>query len=295
MNETRSKGERIITIATRALEQMRDSQVEEPHTARKILEYALESELITLEEAEELQASWYVTMSWSAHSDDTRIAKQVGKRGYFLVSTPPADAEVSEEGEQVGIAQELRKPAYQQREAKLYEVMKTWLGGLGYRADVVSKKRVGGTWRNPDVAGILVTSNLGGGVDVEIATIEVKLNVERVDERFFKAVAHKRFANRAYFARPTRENEKIHSEFREAAERFNVGVLLVRLQDADYEALINGNVGGLEISDENVDVEEYWPAVFEPIPAAKTDSFLKETLDISVLEDLYTFGINPQA
>ena len=182
----------------------------------------------------------------------------------------------------------------QQREAKLYPVLENWLASLGYRTEIVSNKRVPGIWRNPDIAGILITSNVMGGAEVEIATIEAKLSVTRVDSSLFEAVAHKRFANRVYFALVAKATQKIHTEFRVAAERFNVGILVVRLQDNDFEVLLRGDVSNLELSEENANIEEYWPAMFEAVPAKGIDTFLRETLDIDRHDKLYQFGIDPK-
>ena len=293
-----TKAQRIIRVATQALEMMSDEGVTQPHTGTKIWDYAAQDEkLLSQDEQSELRASWFVSLSWAAQSDGSRIARQAGHRGYFLASSAPADAPSEDVDEELttdgGVIVSGAVTSYQQREAKLYELLKTWLSGMGYRTGVVSKTRVGGTWRNPDIAGVLVTSNIAGGAEVEIATIEAKLAVDRVDQRFFEAVAHKRFSNRVYFALVARTTQKIPSDFRSAAERFKVGVLVVRMRDEAYDWLIEGDVRDLEVSDGNAEVEEYWPAAFEAVPPSALKAFLEQNLGIGRAEELYTFGINP--
>lgn len=295
-----TKSQRIIKIATRALELMEGRQEEEPYTGVRIPQFASGNKLMTGEEETDLLASWFVTLSWAAQSDGTTITKQAGRRGYYLAVVAPESREPEEVLGEISSVEpskpptEVIGPGHQQREDKLYEPLRRWLGGLGYQTWVVANRRLGGNWRNPDIAGIFVTSNIGGGIDVEIATIEAKIAAERIDQRFFEAVAHKRFANRVYFAFAAPADEKIHSEFRAADERFNVGILVVRLPKSDYERLRNGNVADWESPEENVEIYEYWPASFEVIPPSATDRFLRDTLEIDGHRKLYEFGIDPR-
>jgi hypothetical protein len=53
-------------------------------------------------------------------------------------------------------------------------------------------------------------------------------------------------------------------------------------------------VAEFELSDENVEVEEYWAAAFEFITPAAAAEFLRNTLGLQGPADLYGFGINPR-
>ncbi len=293
-----TKANRIVEIATKALELMGTSGVEGPYTGNKILEFARSHYLMSDQDQSELSASWHVTLSWARQSDESRITKESGRNGYILASIAPAETQTPDARDEFlkAEASVAATPAvpFQQREAKLYELLTEWLAGQGYRTGIVSNKKTPGIWRNPDVAGILITPNVMGGAEVEIATIEAKLAVARVDSSFFEAVAHKRFANRVYFALVAKINEKIHSEFRVAAERFNVGILVVRLEEDDYEKLLKGDVSDLLLAETNYIIDESWPAMYESVPAREMDTFLRETLDIDRHDKLYKFGIDPK-
>ncbi len=291
--EGQTKEQKAFQVATMALEAMKQAAVSKPHTAKKIRDFAIEKEIIKKEEVKDFNPnSWAVYMTKATRSDQSQIIKPAGQNGYELTA---ALAQAEEELPADGQEPEASVAGNQQRESKLYEVLKTWLSGLGYRAGVVAQRKVSGVWKNPDVAGILVTSGVAGGAEVEIITIEAKLDAKRVDEGFFQAVSHKRFANRAYFAFAAKSNDKIPAEFRQVAERFNMGILIIRLTDEAYTSLKGNNTAELELSDENAEIQEYWPATFEPIAPSVTQLFLREILDIKSPDNLYAYGFDPEA
>lgn len=115
------------------------------------------------------------------------------------------------------------------KEEVLYPVVGTWLELNGYRfVGNISKRKRSGRWRNPDLLGINLDMTLGVS-EIDIATVEVKANIDNWRHDIFEAVAHLMMANRSYFAFlcTTDEFEAEEMAMREYAQRYGIGLLAI--------------------------------------------------------------------
>jgi hypothetical protein len=185
---------------------------------------------------------------------------------------------------------------YTKREAALYVVLRDWLVGRGYQAKVASNAKTGGTWGNPDVAGIKITEGYLGRHDIEIATVEAKVSMTAWRQWIFEAVAHKRFAHRAYFAfafgsdEPGLDRIPDVADLRKYAERYRVGVLVVFMPTELFTKLSVEKYDSLQIDSTEGRVEELWPAINEAAPLSEVVDYLWNVLGVATTADLYAFG-----
>src|SRR5439155_3165115 len=118
--------------------------------------------------------SFYAHLSQTVQDENSLINCEGPWKGYYLLPAevaalpPPSVAPVEAQPEDKG-----RK----EKERLLYPVALKWLQAQGYRCAETSAGRKLGPWSNPDITGLLVTEAVGT-VDVEVATIEVKLSFE---------------------------------------------------------------------------------------------------------------------
>jgi hypothetical protein len=186
----------------------------------------------------------------------------------------------------------------QQREAKLYQILRNWLEGRSYQAAVTASLRRGRAWGNPDVTGLRVDELPLGSITFECATIEAKMGSEDWRYWLFEAVSHKRFAHRAYFAfaigtdSPSVERLKDLDTMCQYAEKYRIGILVVFISTPQYEQLTNGNVTGLTLDEDNTRIETVWPAFYEPVQVPALNEFLTQTLELRSHNDLRRFGTN---
>lgn len=248
--------------------------------------------------------SWYPHFSYAAKYDpDCSIERVPGTYAYRIaLEQPVLDGTSFEASEAVPIAPSpTASPGvpvikYVQREAKLYEVLRLWLESRGYQARTTATSKKGGTWGNPDVTGIRLDELPIVGGTFECATIEAKLSPQDWKYWFFEAVAHKRFAHRAWFAfavgtdTPNAEGMKDAEKLREYAEKYRVGVLVVFIALGKYKQLIDGDAESLQITPDDVEVEILWPALFEAVQTPSLNEFLTESLSIRTYQDLQGFG-----
>ncbi|TVR73473.1 MAG: hypothetical protein EA427_02115 [Spirochaetaceae bacterium] len=137
-----------------------------------------------------------------------------------------------------------------QRERALYPVFQQWLllqgnDQVGITAE--QRNRDLGTWSNPDLTGVRVHESLGQISEVEITTIEVKQTAGNWQYDIFEAVAHIRFANRAYFAfaHPDETVRKLSDDMRGYAELYGPGILVLPMAPEAYDALTTGSIADI--------------------------------------------------
>jgi len=174
-------------------------------------------------------------------------------------------------------------------EAALYPVLQQWLAGQNYQARVTGSMRALGRWGNPDITGIRVTEHLNR-FDLELLTIEAKLSLAQWEYWFFEAVAHRRFAHRAYFAFPLPEEaaDKLPEGLRYACELYRVGALVLVLEDELYKQVKAGDaVNNLTLDD--VSVQEVYSAPFNAVPLHYQRRYC-EAIGIGDLNQLFRWG-----
>lgn len=138
----------------------------------------------------------------------------------------------------------------EQRERTLYPVFKQWLLLQGHDQVGITAEQSNcdlGTWSNPDLTGIRSHEMFGRISEIEIATIEVKQTAGNWQYDIFEAVAHIRFANRAYFAfaHPEETIRKLSDDMRAYAELYGLGILVLPMATGAYNALTCGNIADI--------------------------------------------------
>jgi hypothetical protein len=176
----------------------------------------------------------------------------------------------------------------------LYPVLQQWLAGVGYQTRITASMRALGKWGNPDVTGIRVTEHLGR-LDVELLPLEAKLTLSSWEYWFFEAVAHRRFANRAYFAFPLPEDAaaKLPDDLRYCCELYRVGVVVMVLDNELYERIMaKGQTTPLSFED--VTINEVYTAPYNSVPLTYQRRFC-EAVEIRDIGRLFTWGAAPRA
>lgn len=159
------------------------------------------------------------------------------KAGSTLQSGSSAQEQEQEIGETQGsqVSQRLKL------EKKLYQIALDWLVAEGFNAEITGERTGNGKWGNPDVTGIKVHNTASETKEVEIATVEVKINQSNWRQLIFEAVSHTRFSNLTYycFAYPESDRNSFDSEFYMYAEEFGLGLLGIEMEDTDFENYIS--------------------------------------------------------
>ena len=93
-------------------------------------------------------------------------------------------------------------------------------------------------------------------------------------------MAHRQFANRAYFGFVCREQDSktLLNEFRDFAELFRIGILAIVVSDSIFHDLLVGSDMQKTVSDmvdDEAVVQEIIPAPFQNVPIARQAQFLK--------------------
>jgi len=186
-----------------------------------------------------------------------------------------------------------------QRENGLYKVLRDWLESRGYQAKVTATTKSGGTWGNPDITGLRLDELPTGPAGVESATIEAKLSSNSWKYYIFESVAHKRFANRAWFAfaigtdSPDLTEIKDAEQLAEYAEKYRIGILVVFVSKDHYEQLTQGDAASLELGPDDVRIEVLWPAIYEAVHVPSLNDFMVNVLRIKSHNDFGKFGRIP--
>ena len=206
-------------------------------------------------------------LSTQSKTPESHITKDVGSQGYYLKNvskentgqTETIDASTIEEASAIVTGNKRNR----ELERPLYPILEKWLQDQGFRTKDTSNMKGMGKWGNPDITGIKSEEKFGTAGDIEIATVEAKINSDTFQLDFFEAVSHKRFANRAYFAFAA-QNDYIrqqNDELRYYSELYKVGVLVVAMDQEIFEQYLSGKLTKFEFED--VDVYEMFSAPYE--------------------------------
>lgn len=233
----------------------------------------------------------YQYLSRAANQDnDTGIVSLGSRRGYYFSQSAVQVADVLSTDE-VQEEVQLERSGRVYREKALYRAVEAWVERQGYAAKNISDKKNGGKWSNPDLVGINIVSKFGLR-DVEIITVEVKVNVKNWKLDIFEAISHKRFSNRVYFCYPvTQETSKIDSDMYRYAELYQIGIIQLVLDKDELIRLITaGNESELPVlNDKSDSIVIAIPAHYDFIPPRHQIEFLS-SLGIEEEQDLFRFG-----
>jgi hypothetical protein len=228
------------------------------------------------------------------------IVRPEGGQGYFVNSIPEESRqEIKELDEKEGLA----KGEERNKERLLYPFFVKWLRENGYNAKDTSEGRAGGRWGNPDVTGVRIMQEYGL-TEIEVATIEVKLNDYRWQYDIFEAVAHRRFGDYSYFAfavdkeevsKYTRNTKS--SQMSYYCSTFEVGVLVVAMPKEFFSALQRGQIDGKGIEQAMTDPETYevievYPSRHNPIALDRKRDFL-DAIGLPHDETMHQWGQPP--
>jgi len=256
-------------------------------------------------EYERVRQSLSAYLTKASQDAESGIIREPGAYGYMLsVPIVPQVDQISDEdiGGKITINSESSDtaqvdgaaPKTMPREARLYPLLQEWLVVHDYKSDNVSHFRSGGSWGNPDVAGMKLVECLHDHIDIELVTVEAKINLTNWKQFIFEAIAHKRFADRAYFAFAVRLDDadvfKIgeYGELRKYGEKYGVGVLAICFPSVVYEKLRDSTTEAVLLSD--VRVIEIWPAMADRPDVVEKDRFIKNVLKIGSKSELFNFG-----
>jgi hypothetical protein len=258
---------------------------DKPLSAKDILKQIKEMKL----ELGISDSSFFPYLSSCSSLDNGILSAGRGRgSGYYLVEDTAKTTNIDYLAE----ADEKRKRNVE-REAPLYPLLVSWLTTQDYRSQITATMKDLGKWGNPDVTGIAVTEHLTS-LSIEIATIEAKVGTGPLPMDFFEAVAHRRWANRAYFAYPKSDLEgpKLFGdpgELRYMSEKFGVGVLVVLLPDETIKKLINRQDGKTVLDPSECEVVEVLPSRYSQVPLRYQREFC-EALKIKDLEALFDWA-----
>lgn len=184
----------------------------------------------------------------------------------------------------------------QSREEKLYAVLREWLESKNYQAEITANSRSGGQWGNPDVTGVRLDELPMGVTSFECVTIEAKVSLENWRQYIFEAVAHKRFAHRAWFAfafgtdSPTVDSIEVLAPLCEYAEKYRIGVLAVFVNETQYEHLCRDDVSSLVLDADTTKIDVVWPAFYEHVQPSTLSGFLVDVVGIQSNADFRRYG-----
>lgn len=227
-------------------------------------------------------------LSRAVRDTDTKINTLGKKQGYFI-SEVAGDLEKLIVEPTQSDSQEIAQKKRASKENLLYDFLVGWLEAQSYKAKNISSGKSLGKWGNPDVAGISVVDSFGSP-SFEIITIEAKVSLENWEQWIFEAVSHRRFANRCYFAfaHPEEAIIKIPSDMRYYAELYNIGILILSVENSVFDALQSGTLKST-LEDSNTDAIEYYSAPFNFVQPVHQMRFLK-ALGVTDSKSLYAWG-----
>lgn len=246
------------------------------------------------------RATFFQYLSNIAKDTESQINCLGKKKGYYLSAIAKSIEKLIEQPQQEVslVGQELvnkdkeqeKTRSRVQKEVLLYPVLETWLIAQGYQSSDISSGRIMGRWGNPDLAGINAIDNFNG-LSLELVTIEAKVSLENWEQWIFEAVAHRRFANRSYFAfaHPDETISKIPKDMRYYAELYNIGVLVLALENDVFTRLVAGElVEPLQVED--VDILEIYSAPYNFVQPRYQLKFCSDALGITSIKKLYQWG-----
>lgn len=232
-----------------------------------------------------------VHLTAMTHNPDSGVTREPGHYGYIL-NPNLRDLGEGEPGEAAEHAEGLPPEPIQITERDLYKPLANWLQSLGYRTKVTANEIAGGPWGNPDVVGAKPHQSVWTAFDVEIVTIEAKVDARNWRRWIFEAIAHKRFSDRSYFAFPYVSRDVSIDliddmpAMKAYAERYKIGILVVFVDPGEYTRLKRD--GAQEPLLDASQIVEAWPGLYDPASMREKDTFLRDVCSVSQLEDLYT-------
>lgn len=288
-----SDGERNYDLQIRLVkEAMTALGADIPHKGTEIKQWVTEKYPA---EFTRLANSWSTYMTAITQRAEGGIERTPGRYTFFLRKVDATAQQAgAEEAAAVQPPEEKEPTQRKQREQLLYPAVAAWLSARGFPAEVSASTKKGGIWGNPDVTGIKIVDTLLGGKHIEVSTVEAKLSAAYWRYYFFEAVAHKRFAHRAYFAFAVGSDEPSIadldgvSELREYGEKYGVGLLAIFIPSEDYKNLVSG--ADPKIDDDAILIQEIWPAIHDPVSPSAVSSFLRDVLELADDRSLYEYG-----
>lgn len=238
------------------------------------------------------EGTFLQNLSVLAKEKDSRINCPGRRQGYYLI---PESAPAT--GETEPPAQEKEKDRErQERERLLYPIFRQWLLTQGYRQvkDTASaRNRDLGTYGNPDITGLRRHKEFQKTTVLEFATIEVKVSADNWKSDIFEAVAHRRIANRCFFAfaYPEETINKIDPDLQQYGELYSIGILILPLEKAIYNKLTTDKKPGVDLVKDYtaLDVLLYQSAPYQQTNYHFRDRFL-EALGITDDDKLHEWG-----
>jgi hypothetical protein len=209
------------------------------------------------------------------------------KQGYYLSAAAKA---LENKADEPAIEPQSKiDEGRREKEKLLYPVLQNWLIEQEYRAKITALGRSNGQWGNPDITGIMCDESFGN-VSLEVATIEVKLSDKGWKQWIFEAVSHRRFSNRSYFAfaYPAELIKKLDSELRYFSELYQVGVLVIAMEQAQFEELQRGKTT-TPVADEDVDIIELYSAPYARVQTRFQKEYL-QSLKITSTPEVARWG-----
>jgi hypothetical protein len=177
-----------------------------------------------------------------------------------------------------------------EKEKLLYDVLLNWLIEQEYRSKITAAGKANGQWGNPDITGIACDESFGN-LWLEMATIEVKLSDKDWRKWIFEAISHRRFANRSYFAfaHPAELIKKLDSELRYFSELYQIGIVVVAMEQQQYDQLQLGELkDAVEV--EEVEIIELYSAPYTPVQPRFQKQYLHKNLKITSTPDVARWG-----
>lgn len=256
-------------------------------------------ELLKAKKADELKKleigvdSFGPMLSAAIKNQETpEIIKPEGAHGYFVVVLSKKAQQVIEKEEK---DESKKEETDRNKERLLYPVFEKWLRENGYRASDTSANRSMKRWGNPDVTGIRIILDYGLS-EIEVTTIEVKVNGLRWEYDIFEAIAHRRFANQSYFAFAVDADSKSsfsrNKKLAYYSSLYEVGVLLLTLSKTNYDNLIAGNLKKIDEADEKFDIIELFPPKYHQINLEYKREYL-ESIGVQKDQKMYNWGQPP--
>jgi hypothetical protein len=234
-----------------------------------------------------LDATFSVYLSRNSNDQSSRINCPGRKQGYFLDQMVEEVEGLTEEVQSIELEEDLKKDII--LEKNLYHYIKEWLFEKNHdRVADISNLKGNGKWGNPDLIGLKV-EEIFGRPEIEVTTVEVKITEEGWERWIFEAVAHTRFADKSYFSFVYPENlvNKLDSTgLHLYAEHFNIGVLIMAVDNEDYLKIKQKEPVTL---DGRINIIEYRHAPNTKTHIKFRKQFL-ESLGILEIRKLYLFG-----
>ncbi len=280
-SKSKTRAEQVNSVATSILEKegctSESNIMKGTDIFRKYTEsYAKDSDVVDIPEN-----TFCVTLSMLSQqpSSVSCIKSSESKKGYYL--------DLNLTGEDVCAKQKISSDT-KIKESDLYDSIELWLGTKVSVVSNISNKRKGEKWQNVDVLGLSVY-NYCGSQCIDIYSVEVKLSMGNWRQDLFEAVSHSMFANYSYFAFMIKASdvEKIDENLKIYANKFNIGLLAIAINDKKWESVMQGEKILLEGKKSNARIIEIGIATEHQVSRKIQNEFLENVLDVKNINDVY--------